>query len=332
MTEATVTRRVLLASEADLLPLLGRNDENLRALESLLGLRIVARGNEIILKGEEPQVARAERLLTQLSDLVHAGTPIHAAEVRAALRILADDEGADLRGILLDSIAVPARKKQISPKTVNQKRYVDAIRTHDVVIAIGPAGTGKSYLGVAMAVSALTKREVARIILTRPAVEAGERLGFLPGDMYEKVHPYLRPLYDALYDMLEAEKVASLVEKGVIEIAPLAYMRGRTLNDSFIILDEAQNTTSEQMKMFLTRLGFNSKMVITGDITQVDLPASRPSGLIEIQSVLKGIEGIRFVYFTEKDVVRHELVAAIVKAYEEHITQTREPGPATQGK
>jgi phosphate starvation-inducible PhoH-like protein len=331
LAEAAVTRRILLASEADLLPLLGRNDENLRALESLLDLRIVARGNEIILKGEEPRVARAERLLNQLSDLVQAGTPIQGADVRAALRILADNEKADLKGILLDAVGVPFRKKQISPKTVNQKRYVEALRTHDVVIAIGPAGTGKSYLAVAMAVSALTKREVARIILTRPAVEAGERLGFLPGDMYEKVHPYLRPLYDALYDMLEAEKVASLVEKGVIEIAPLAYMRGRTLNDSFIILDEAQNTTSEQMKMFLTRLGFNSKMVITGDITQVDLPASRPSGLIEIQTVLKGIDGIRFVYFTEKDVVRHELVAAIVRAYEEHVAHAREPGSAAPG-
>ncbi len=331
MTEvAAVTRRILLP-EADLLPLLGHNDENLRALESLLALRIVARGNEIILKGDEPRVARAERILTQLSDLVHAGTPIHPADVKAALRMLADDETTELKGVLLDSIAVPSRKKQISPKTLNQKRYVDAIRSHDVVVAIGPAGTGKSYLGVAMAVSALTRREVARIILTRPAVEAGERLGFLPGDMYEKVHPYLRPLYDALYDMLEVEKVASLIEKGIIEIAPLAYMRGRTLNDSFIILDEAQNTTSEQMKMFLTRLGFNSKMVITGDITQVDLPASRPSGLIEIQAVLKGIEGIRFVYFTEKDVVRHELVAQVVKAYEEHTSQLREQGPAAQG-
>ena len=332
LTEAVVTRRILLPSEADLLPLFGRNDENLRALESLLALRIVARGNEIILRGDEPRVARAERLLTQLSDLVHAGTPIHSADVRAALRMLGDDEAADLKGILLDTISVPSRKKQISPKTINQKRYVDAIRSHDVVVAIGPAGTGKSYLAVAMAVSALTKREAARIILTRPAVEAGERLGFLPGDMFEKVHPYLRPLYDALYDMLEADKVAALMEKGIIEIAPLAYMRGRTLNDSFIILDEAQNTTSEQMKMFLTRLGFNSKMVITGDITQVDLPASRPSGLIEIQAVLKRIEGIRFVYFTEKDVVRHELVAQIVRAYEERGAHAKEPGPAAAGK
>lgn len=333
MTQATsVTRRLVLASDANLLPLLGRNEENLRALESQLGLRIVARGSEISLTGEERQVERAEQLLTQMQELVRVGAPIHSAEFRAALRILADDAGADLKSIFLDAIAVPSRKKQITPKSPNQKRYLDAIRTHDLVFAIGPAGTGKSYLAVAMAVSALMKREVARIVLTRPAVEAGERLGFLPGDLYEKVHPYLRPLYDALYDMMEAEKVAALVEKGAIEVAPLAYMRGRTLNDSFIILDEAQNTTSEQMKMFLTRLGFNSKMVVTGDITQVDLPATRASGLIEIQSVLRGIEGIRFVYFTEKDVVRHELVSAIVKAYEERGSHSREAGASPPGK
>jgi len=327
LTEAaSVTRRILLAPDTDLLPLLGTNDENLRALEAQLSLRIVARGHEIMLEGEAAQVQRAERVLTQMREMIKAGTAIHPAEVRAALRILGDDATADLKTIFLDSIQVPARKKQVSPKTVNQKRYLDAIRTHDLVFAIGPAGTGKSYLAVAMAVSALVKREVARIVLTRPAVEAGERLGFLPGDLYEKVHPYLRPLYDALYDMMEAEKVATLVEKGAIEVAPLAYMRGRTLNDSFIILDEAQNTTSEQMKMFLTRLGFNSKMVVTGDITQVDLPVNRPSGLIEIQAILKGIEGIRFVYFTEKDVVRHELVSAIVKAYEERGTRLRDPG------
>ena len=333
MTEAaTVTRRILLSPDADLLSLLGSNDENLRALESSLSLRIVARGLEIVMEGEEGQVARAERFFNQMHEMINAGTPIRSAEVRAALRILDDDAGADLKSIFLDSIAVPSRKKQISPKTVNQKRYLDAIRAHDLVFAIGPAGTGKSYLAVAMAVSALLKREVARIVLTRPAVEAGERLGFLPGDLYEKVHPYLRPLYDALYDMLEAEKVSALVEKGAIEVAPLAYMRGRTLNESFIILDEAQNTTSEQMKMFLTRLGFNSKMVVTGDITQVDLPTSRQSGLIEIQSILRGIEGIRFVYFTEKDVVRHELVSAIVKAYEERGGPSRDPGVGFAGR
>jgi phosphate starvation-inducible PhoH-like protein len=311
------TQRITLAPEVDLGALLGRNDENLRLLESELALRIVARGHEIMLRGDERRVARGAQIVEELVARLGAGLPAQAADVRAALRVLTDDENADLKSIFLDAIPVPSRKKQITPKTQNQKRYVEAIRAHDIVVGIGPAGTGKSYLAMAMAVSALTRREVSRIILTRPAVEAGERLGFLPGDMYEKVHPYLRPLYDALYDMMEPEKAATMTEKGAIEIAPLAYMRGRTLNDAFIVLDEAQNTTSEQMKMFLTRLGFNSRMVITGDITQVDLPSSRASGLIEIQSVLKHIEGIRFVYFTEKDVVRHELVSEIVRAYDE---------------
>jgi phosphate starvation-inducible PhoH-like protein len=247
-------------------------------------------------------------------------------EVRAALRMLTEDEDADLKAVFADAIAVPSRKKWIAPKTLGQKRYVEAIRGNDMVFGIGPAGTGKSFLAVATAVSALMKREVARIVLTRPAVEAGERLGFLPGDLYEKIHPYLRPLYDALYDMMEAEKVSALVEKGAIEIAPLAYMRGRTLNDAFIILDEAQNSTAEQMKMFLTRLGFNSKMVITGDVTQVDLPASRGSGLIEVQRILKDVPGIHFVYFSEQDVVRHRLVSAIIRAYDAHDAR-RENGP-----
>ena len=316
MAEPT-TQRLTLAPEVDLGVLLGRNDENLRLLEAELALRIVARGNEITLRGNEQQVARGARIVEELLARIGAGLPVQASDVRAALRVLADDADADLKSIFLDAIPVPSRKKQITPKTLNQKRYVEAIRGHDVVVGIGPAGTGKSYLAMAMAVSALTRREVSRIILTRPAVEAGERLGFLPGDMYEKVHPYLRPLYDALYDMMEPEKAATMTERGAIEIAPLAYMRGRTLNDAFIVLDEAQNTTSEQMKMFLTRLGFNSRMVITGDITQVDLPSTRASGLIEIQSVLKHIAGIRFVYFTEKDVVRHELVSEIVRAYDE---------------
>jgi phosphate starvation-inducible PhoH-like protein len=311
------TQRITLAPEVDLGALLGRNDENLRLLESELALRIVARGHEITLRGDERRVARGAQIVEELVARVGAGLPAQATDVRAALRVLTDDEDADLKSIFLDAIPVPSRKKQITPKTLNQKRYVEAIRAHDVVVGIGPAGTGKSYLAMAMAVSAMTRREVSRIILTRPAVEAGERLGFLPGDMYEKVHPYLRPLYDALYDMMEPEKVATMTERGAIEIAPLAYMRGRTLNDAFIVLDEAQNTTSEQMKMFLTRLGFNSRMVITGDITQVDLPSTRASGLIEIQSVVKHVEGIRFVYFTEKDVVRHELVSEIVRAYDE---------------
>ncbi len=316
MAEPT-TQRITLAPEVDLGALLGRNDENLRLLESQLALRIVARGNEITLRGDERRVARGAQIVEELVARLGAGLPAQVADVRAALRVLTDDENADLKSIFLDAIPVPSRKKQITPKTLNQKRYVEAIRAHDVVVGIGPAGTGKSYLAMAMAVSAMTRREVSRIILTRPAVEAGERLGFLPGDMYEKVHPYLRPLYDALYDMMEPDKVATMTERGAIEIAPLAYMRGRTLNDAFIVLDEAQNTTSEQMKMFLTRLGFNSRMVITGDITQVDLPSTRASGLIEIQSVVKHIEGIRFVYFTEKDVVRHELVSEIVRAYDE---------------
>jgi len=329
LSEATtITRRISLAPDVDLLPLLGRNDDHLRTLESELAIQIVARGHDIMLKGDEQQVKRAERALVQLAEVVRSGAPLRGSEVRAALRMLADDEGTDLKAVFADAIAVPSRKKWIAPKTLGQKRYVDAIRSHDMVFAIGPAGTGKSFLAVAMAVSALMKREVARIVLTRPAVEAGERLGFLPGDLYEKVHPYLRPLYDALYDMLESEKVASLMEKGAIEIAPLAYMRGRTLNDSFIILDEAQNSTAEQMKMFLTRLGFNSKMVVTGDVTQVDLPASRHSGLIEVQSILNGVPGIRFVYFDDHDVVRHQLVSAIIRAYDAH--QTR-PGPAPQG-
>jgi phosphate starvation-inducible PhoH-like protein len=282
-----------------------------------------------MLKGDERQVRKAERALTQLAELVRAGAPLRAVEVRAAARMVADDEAADIKAVFSDAIAVPSRKKWIAPKTVGQKRYVDAIRAHDMVFAIGPAGTGKSFLAVAMAVSSLMKREVSRIVLTRPAVEAGERLGFLPGDLYEKVHPYLRPLYDALYDMLESDRVAQLMEKGAIEVAPLAYMRGRTLNDAFIILDEAQNSTAEQMKMFLTRLGFNSKMVITGDITQVDLPASRHSGLIEVQAILKGVQGVRFVYFDDQDVVRHHLVSAIIRAYDAHDARAREdvPGP-----
>jgi phosphate starvation-inducible PhoH-like protein len=325
---ATITRRISLAPDVDLLPLLGRNDDHLRTLEHELDVRIVARGHEVMLKGDERQVKKAERALVQLAELVRSGAPLRQVEVRAALRMLADDEDADLKAVFSDAIAVPSRKKWVTPKTRGQKRYVDAIRAHDMVFGIGPAGTGKSFLAVAMAVSALTRREVTRIVLTRPAVEAGERLGFLPGDLYEKVHPFLRPLYDALYDMLEAEKVTSLMEKGAIEIAPLAYMRGRTLNDSFIILDEAQNSTTEQMKMFLTRLGFNSKMVITGDITQVDLPASRGSGLIEVQSILRNVQGISFVYFDETDVVRHRLVSAIVRAYDVHDARKGDSRPA----
>ena len=317
LTQATsVTRRIEIPAPFDLLTLLGKNDEHLRTLEAQYDVRITARGHEITLRGEERAVGQVERVLRDLMAMQGTRAPLSREEVRSALKLAERDPGADLKSVLADGVSVPYRRKFISPKTATQKRYLDAIRTHDMVVAIGPAGTGKSYLAVAMAVSALIKREVTRIVLTRPAVEAGERLGFLPGDLFEKVHPYLRPLYDALYDMLEVEKVQGFTEKGAIEIAPLAYMRGRTLNDAFIILDEAQNTTSEQMKMFLTRLGFNSKMVITGDITQIDLPPDRPSGLVEIQTVLKGIDGIRFVYFNDRDVVRHDLVSAIVRAYD----------------
>jgi len=317
LSETTViTRRLSLAPDVDLAQLLGRNDDHLRTLESQFDVRIVARGHDVMLKGDERQVVKAERALTQLAELVRTGAPLRAMEVRAAARMVSDDEAADVKSVFADAISVPSRKKWITPKTVGQKRYVDAIRSHDMVFGIGPAGTGKSFLAVAMAVNALMKREVARIVLTRPAVEAGERLGFLPGDLYEKVHPYLRPLYDALYDLLDYEKVARLLERNAIEVAPIAFMRGRTLNDAFVIIDEAQNTTTEQMKMVLTRIGFGSKVVITGDITQIDLPAGRTSGLVEAIAVLSGVKGISFVYFDEKDVVRHKLVQSVVKAYD----------------
>jgi phosphate starvation-inducible protein PhoH and related proteins len=324
----TVTRRLPLPASSDLVTLLGRNDEHLRALETQYDVRIVVRGHDLTLTGGERQVAEAERVIRELTEMVGGRRSIGRAEIRAALRMAESEPGSDLKSFLADGIPVPSRRRLITAKTPNQKRYLDAVRAHDLVIAIGPAGTGKSYLAVAMAVAALTKREVARIVLTRPAVEAGERLGFLPGDLIEKVHPYLRPLYDALYDMLDGDKVSMLTERGAIEIAPLAYMRGRTLNDAFIILDEAQNSTSEQMKMFLTRLGFNSKMVITGDVTQVDLPASRPSGLIEVQTVLRGVDGIAFVYFDDRDVVRHDLVSSIVRAYDRAGDKRARQGPA----
>ena len=302
----------------------GDRDAVLGALAERSGVDAYLRGSELTLDGDDASVERARQMVDELSELVTQGLSIGPQTVDAVAGVLeADGTAVDV----LHDVVWRHRGKQIAPKTVGQKRYVDAIRTHDMVFAIGPAGTGKSFLAVAMAVSALMRREVARIVLTRPAVEAGERLGFLPGDLYEKVHPYLRPLYDALYDMLESEKVSSLMEKGAIEIAPLAYMRGRTLNDAFIILDEAQNSTTEQMKMFLTRLGFSSKMVITGDVTQVDLPASRGSGLIEVQAILKDVPGIRFVYFSDQDVVRHQLVSSIIRAYEAHDARAREDGP-----
>jgi len=312
----TITRRLSLAPDVDLGELLGRNDDHLRTLESEFDVRIVARGHDIMLKGDERQVRRAERALTQLAELLRSGAPVRGGEVRAAVRMIADDAEADLKSVFSDAIPVPSRKKLITPKTRGQKRYVDAIRGHDMIFGIGPAGTGKSFLAVAMAVSSLMKREVARIVLTRPAVEAGERLGFLPGDLAQKVDPYLRPLYDALYDLMGFEKTGKLLERGTIELAPLAYMRGRTLNHSFIILDEAQNTTPEQMKMFLTRIGFGAKAVVNGDVTQIDLGRGQKSGLIEARRILAGVRGIAFTQFGAQDVVRHPLVARIIDAYE----------------
>ena len=294
----------------------GSYDENLKHFESLFNVRIRTQGHEILADGDSPGPDRIERIVSQLSGLAGDGYKLSAADVKTAADLVAQDPTVDLREHFLKGSLTAAGKRRVAPKTINQRRYLDAIDVHDIVFGIGPAGTGKTYLAMAQAVSFLVAKKVTRIILARPAVEAGEKLGFLPGDLQEKVNPYLRPLYDALYDMLDVERVARYLERGTIEIAPIAFMRGRTLNDSFVILDEAQNTTSEQMKMFLTRLGFGSKAVITGDITQIDLPTGRPSGLIEAMKVVNDIEGISFVYFDERDVVRHRLVQQIVKAYE----------------
>jgi phosphate starvation-inducible PhoH-like protein len=312
--------RKLELKRGRVLPLLfGIQDANLHYLEEQLRVRIIlddATENATVVIHGEPEATRlAERLLEGAYSLLESGVTLDLADFGFLLRLL--ESGADLtpQTLLDERIPIPSKKRFINPKSLGQRHYVQAIRQHDVVIGIGPAGTGKTYLAMAMAVAGLDKKEFSRIILARPAVEAGEKLGFLPGDLLEKVNPYLRPLYDALYDMLEFEKAQRLIERGAIEVAPLAFMRGRTLNDSFVILDEAQNATVEQMKMFLTRLGFYSKMVITGDITQVDLPNGKASGLIQIQRILHNIDGIAFVYFTERDVVRHPLVQEIVKAY-----------------
>ena len=314
----SVTSKIRLKAGTDTSNLFGSYDQHLKLIEKAFDVRMKARGEEVLIEGEETQVSQAQRFLSDLVDLVAEGFFLNPEDVDHAIKSYQEKPESSLKGLLLDTIPISTKKKIITPKSPTQKEYVEAIKKYDVVIGIGPAGTGKTYLAMAMAVWALMKREVSRIILARPAVEAGEKLGFLPGDMYAKVNPYLRPLYDALYDMMEVERANRLVERGEIEIAPLAYMRGRTLNESFIILDEAQNATSEQMKMFLTRLGFNSKAVITGDITQVDLPSDRISGLVEIQGIVHDISGIRFVYFTERDVIRHKLVQEIIKAYERY--------------
>lgn len=297
--------------------LFGEYNRNLKRIAELTDVSIHARGNTIFIQGDSIAENLAKKILNQLYGLLKDGYPIYPNDVEYAVRILSEDDRIKLKDIFLDTVYITSKKRPVIPKSQAQKEYIDAIRSSDMVFGVGPAGTGKTYLAMAMAVAAFSKGKVDRIILTRPAVEAGEALGFLPGDLAQKVDPYLRPLYDALHDMMQFEKVSNLIERGVIEVAPLAFMRGRTLNDSFVILDEAQNTTSEQMKMFLTRIGFSSKAVITGDITQIDLPVGKPSGLIEAKDILQGIEGIKFIFFSKKDVVRHGLVQKIIKAYED---------------
>jgi phosphate starvation-inducible protein PhoH and related proteins len=294
-------------------------DGVLEHLRDRLRVAIHLRGNQLTIEGEDDQVGQVRTVIDEIVELVEGGHEIGPSTVDAVLGAM--DQGEDVREVFED-VVWRHRGKRIAPKTVMQKRYVDAIRDHTVTFGVGPAGTGKTYLAMALAVAALQERQVSRIILTRPAVEAGERLGFLPGDLLAKVDPYLRPLYDALYDMLEADRLNSYMERGIVEVAPLAFMRGRTLNDSFIILDEAQNTSPEQMQMFLTRLGFGSKVVVTGDVTQIDLPREQASGLIHVQDILGAIDGISFVRFSHKDVVRHKLVQRIVEAYKEHAEET----------
>ena len=295
--------------------LFGTQDENLRFLEDNLKVRIKSSGGELLVEGEEQGEQTVAQIFGQLGSLMKDGYPVAAGDVRLAAQLLSEDENARLRDYLLKS-AVRGGKKVVVPRSLNQRAYLEQIQTHDMVFGIGPAGTGKTFLAVAQAVQTLLNKSVERIVLARPAVEAGEKLGFLPGDLQEKVDPYLRPLYDSLYDLLDFEKVSRLMERNAIEVAPIAFMRGRTLNDAFVIIDEAQNTTTEQMKMVLTRIGFGSKVVVTGDITQIDLPQGKTSGLVEAISVLSGVKGISFVYFDERDVVRHRLVQAVIKAYE----------------
>jgi len=310
------TRKVTFDNNELARSLYGEKNSNLRLIEKRLNIIINIRGNDIILQGVLSELEMAENLLTQLYGLLKEGYPIYERDIEYSLRILGSNHKAELKPIFLDRVYIPSKKKTITPKSINQKNYIDSIKTYDIVFGIGPAGTGKTYLAMAMAISSLMKKEINRVVLVRPAVEAGERLGFLPGDLYEKVNPYLRPLYDALHDMMDFQSASRLIQSGVIEVAPLAFMRGRTLNDSYIILDEAQNATPEQMKMFLTRLGFSSKTVITGDITQTDLPEGKTSGLIHARDLLAHITGIRFVYFGSEDVVRHPLVQEIIDAYD----------------
>ena len=313
--------------------LLGQHDQHLKIIQHTLGVNIRVRGSEMDITGDPVDTELAAKVIKQLYSLLEKGYPVYGSDVDYSIRILSGNGRANLQDIFLDTIYISSHKHTITPKSIAQKVYIDAIRRYDIVFGIGPAGTGKTYLAMAMAVAELMKNNYVRIILTRPAVEAGEKLGFLPGDLAEKVNPYLRPLYDALHDMVDFDKAHRMVERGTIEVAPLAFMRGRTLNDSFVILDEAQNTTPEQMKMFLTRLGYGSKAVITGDVTQIDLPAGKPSGLKEASRILKEVEGIRFVGFTERDVARHRLVQEIISAYEvdENRATAENKGPEKSG-
>ena len=308
-------RKIALPEEG-IETLYGVRDANLKHIESLLNVDIRTQGSELIVQGDPGNEQRAQHIFEQLRALMDAGYTLANGDVKTAAQLLVKDADVDLRDYFLKGGLRQGTRRRVNPKSVNQRKYLDAIEQFDIVFGVGPAGTGKTYLAMAQAVNYLVAKKVSRIILARPAVEAGEKLGFLPGDLQEKINPYLRPLYDALFDMMDSEKAGRLIERGVIEVAPIAFMRGRTLNDAFVILDEAQNTTSEQMKMFLTRLGFGSKAVVTGDITQIDLPTARMSGLVEALKIVRDVEGIGFVYFDDKDVVRHKLVQQIVKAYE----------------
>ncbi len=314
-TEDTVVEKLTFPDNSLLRILFGEFDNNIRQLEKYSGARIAVHGNEAIITGNSDDTALLKNLLRQMYGIIAKGHPIYPQDFDFAHRILSANSNVNLEQIFLDKVFISSKKRIISPKSLSQKVYIDAMRKSDMVFGIGPAGTGKTYLAMAMAVSALLEKRVTRICLARPAVEAGEKLGFLPGDLSEKVNPYLRPLYDALFDMMDFDRASALISKGIVEVAPLAFMRGRTLNDSFVILDEAQNTTSEQMKMFVTRLGYGSRAVITGDITQIDLPQDKISGLVEAQKLLSRIAGIEFVYFSDVDVVRHPLVQDIIRAY-----------------
>jgi len=317
-TDEYIEKSLIIEKNSDAVTLFGQMDGNLKYVEQFFDVQIVARGNEIIIQGVPGDVKRVNKLFEELIEIIEEGKLLSSQDIKYAVKMAYEQNGSHVDDFYDDIILVTFKGKKIRPKTLGQKRYIEAMRNNDIVFAIGPAGTGKTYLAMVMAVANLQKNKVSRIILTRPAIEAGENLGFLPGDLQEKVDPYLRPLYDALYDILGVDKVQEYLERDIIEIAPLAYMRGRTLDDSFVILDEAQNTTRNQMKMFLTRLGHQARAAVTGDITQIDLPSGQSSGLKEVQSILNNIEGLDFIYLDKSDVVRHALVQKIIKAYETH--------------